>query len=85
MYGFPWEAGTRPRGTYQVICPALRERVVAGTYREGPPSEAEIRREFRVARTTVRCALSALEESGTSRPLLVLPAGSPGPHRTSRS
>jgi DNA-binding GntR family transcriptional regulator len=53
-----------PRGTYQVISQALRDRITAGAYREGLPSEAEIGREFGVARTTVRRALRALEESG---------------------
>ncbi|MFK0025587.1 GntR family transcriptional regulator [Streptomyces sp. NPDC090798] len=53
-----------PRGTYQVISQALRERIAAGAYPDGLPSEAEIGREFGVARTTVRRALHALEESG---------------------
>ncbi|MEV7445232.1 GntR family transcriptional regulator [Streptomyces sp. NPDC091204] len=53
-----------PRGTFQVIAQALRERIAAGTYEEGLPSEAEIGREFGVARTTVRRALRALEEAG---------------------
>lgn len=53
-----------PRGTYQVISQALRERIAAGAYLDGLPSEAEIGREFGVARTTVRRALHALEESG---------------------
>ncbi|MGW7138802.1 GntR family transcriptional regulator [Streptomyces xanthophaeus] len=53
-----------PRGTYQVITQALRERIVAGLYSDGLPSEAEIGREFGVARTTVRRALHALEASG---------------------
>ncbi|WP_129306580.1 GntR family transcriptional regulator [Streptomyces sp. L2] len=53
-----------PRGTYQVISQALRERIAAGAYVDGLPSEAEIGREFGVARTTVRRALHALEESG---------------------
>ncbi|MGW5610184.1 GntR family transcriptional regulator [Streptomyces sp. NPDC003753] len=53
-----------PRGTYQVISQALRERIAAGAYLDGLPSEAEIGREFGVARTTVRRALRALEESG---------------------
>ncbi|QFZ74273.1 GntR family transcriptional regulator [Streptomyces fagopyri] len=53
-----------PRGTYQVISQALRERIAAGTYADGMPSEAEIGREFEVARTTVRRALHALEEAG---------------------
>ncbi|MBT2365405.1 GntR family transcriptional regulator [Streptomyces sp. ISL-10] len=53
-----------PRGTYQVISQALRERIAAGVYQDGLPSEAEIGREFGVARTTVRRALHALEESG---------------------
>ncbi|WP_329115944.1 GntR family transcriptional regulator [Streptomyces sp. NBC_01353] len=53
-----------PRGTYQVISQALRERIAAGAYADGVPSEAEIGREFGVARTTVRRALRALEEAG---------------------
>lgn len=53
-----------PRGTYQVISQALRERIAAGAYLDGLPSEADIGREFGVARTTVRRALRALEESG---------------------
>ncbi|MFD3681886.1 GntR family transcriptional regulator [Streptomyces sp. NPDC058613] len=42
----------------------MRERIAAGAYADGLPSEAEIRREFGVARTTVRRALRALEETG---------------------
>ncbi|MFJ3419579.1 GntR family transcriptional regulator [Streptomyces sp. NPDC086082] len=53
-----------PRGTYQVISQALRERIAAGSYPDGLPSEADIGREFGVARTTVRRALHSLEESG---------------------
>ncbi|MFE3578924.1 GntR family transcriptional regulator [Streptomyces vinaceus] len=53
-----------PRGTYQVISQVLRERIAAGDYADGLPSEAEIGREFGVARTTVRRALRALEEAG---------------------
>ncbi|MFD9028107.1 GntR family transcriptional regulator [Streptomyces parvulus] len=53
-----------PRGTYQVISQAMRERIAAGAYVDGLPSEAEIGREFGVGRTTVRRALRALEESG---------------------
>lgn len=53
-----------PRGTYQVISQALRERITSGAYPDGLPSEAEIGREFGVARTTVRRALRALEETG---------------------
>ncbi|GGU71475.1 hypothetical protein GCM10010275_01980 [Streptomyces litmocidini] len=56
--------GTNPRGTYQVIAQALRERIVAGVYEGGLPSEAAIGQEFSVARTTVRRALRALEEAG---------------------
>ncbi|MFI8913553.1 GntR family transcriptional regulator [Streptomyces sp. NPDC053513] len=54
-----------PRGTYQVISQVLRERIAAGDYTDGLPSEAEIGREFGVARTTVRRALRALEEAGS--------------------
>ncbi|MEU9415363.1 GntR family transcriptional regulator [Streptomyces sp. NPDC048272] len=53
-----------PRGTYLVIADALRTRIADGAYAEGLPSEAEIGREFGVARTTVRRALRTLEESG---------------------
>ncbi|MCJ1678317.1 GntR family transcriptional regulator [Streptomyces sp. APSN-46.1] len=53
-----------PRGTYLVISETLRTRIAEGAYTEGLPSEAEIGREFGVARTTVRRALRALEESG---------------------
>ncbi|MFE3582494.1 GntR family transcriptional regulator [Streptomyces vinaceus] len=53
-----------PRGTYQVISQVLRQRIAAGEYADGLPSEAEIGREFGVARTTVRRALRALEETG---------------------
>ncbi|MFP1629931.1 GntR family transcriptional regulator [Streptomyces sp. 5K101] len=53
-----------PRGTYLTISEALRARIAEGTYSEGLPSEAEIGREFGVARTTVRRALRALEEAG---------------------
>ena len=53
-----------PRGTYLVISEALRARIAEGSYSDGLPSEAEIGREFGVARTTVRRALRALEESG---------------------
>ncbi|WP_406050652.1 GntR family transcriptional regulator [Streptomyces virginiae] len=55
---------TSPRGTYLVISEALRARIVEGTYVDALPSEAEIGREFGVARTTVRRALRALEELG---------------------
>ncbi|MET9409525.1 GntR family transcriptional regulator [Streptomyces sp. NPDC002935] len=47
-----------------MISQALRERIAAGVYVDGLPSEAEIGREFEVARTTVRRALHDLEESG---------------------
>lgn len=53
-----------PRGTYLVISETLRTRIAEGAYADGLPSEAEIGREFSVARTTVRRALHALEESG---------------------
>ncbi|MEU3914443.1 GntR family transcriptional regulator [Streptomyces sp. NPDC029721] len=53
-----------PRGTYLLISEALRARIAEGVYANGLPSEAEIGREFGVARTTVRRALRALEESG---------------------
>ncbi|MFE1267540.1 GntR family transcriptional regulator [Streptomyces sp. NPDC058758] len=47
-----------------MIAQALRERIATGVYEGGLPSEAEIGREFGVARTTVRRALRALEEAG---------------------
>ncbi|MER5813338.1 GntR family transcriptional regulator [Streptomyces sp. NPDC002033] len=53
-----------PRGTYLTISAALRARIAEGAYPDGLPSEAEIGREFGVARTTVRRALRALEEAG---------------------
>ncbi|MFG2991388.1 GntR family transcriptional regulator [Streptomyces sp. NPDC048257] len=62
-----------PRGTYLTISEALRARIAEGDaarggalrhYPDGLPSEAEIGREFGVARTTVRRALRALEEAG---------------------
>ncbi|WP_328927648.1 GntR family transcriptional regulator [Streptomyces sp. NBC_00190] len=53
-----------PRGTYLTIAEALRARIAEGIYPDGLPSEAEIGREFGVARTTVRRALRALEEAG---------------------
>ncbi|MGW1775687.1 GntR family transcriptional regulator [Streptomyces sp. NPDC002104] len=53
-----------PRGTYLTISEALRARIAEGAYPDGLPSEAEIGREFGIARTTVRRALRALEETG---------------------
>ncbi|WP_199807613.1 MULTISPECIES: GntR family transcriptional regulator [Streptomyces] len=47
-----------------MISQVLRERIAAGDYVDGLPSEAEIGREFGVARTTVRRALRALEDAG---------------------
>ncbi|MGW7312640.1 GntR family transcriptional regulator [Streptomyces sp. NPDC054865] len=47
-----------------MISEALRTRIASRLYAEALPSEAEIGREFGVARTTVRRALRALEESG---------------------
>ncbi|MFF1371284.1 GntR family transcriptional regulator [Streptomyces virginiae] len=47
-----------------MISQVLRERIAAGDYADGLPSEAEIGREFGVARTTVRRALRALEDAG---------------------
>ncbi|WP_435191068.1 GntR family transcriptional regulator [Streptomyces sp. bgisy126] len=55
---------TSPRGTYLQIAESLRARIAEGQYVDGLPSEAEIGREFGVARTTVRRALRALEDSG---------------------
>ncbi|WP_412076732.1 GntR family transcriptional regulator [Streptomyces xanthophaeus] len=53
-----------PRGTYIVISEALRTRIAEGSYSDALPSEAEIGREFGVARTTVRRALRTLAEAG---------------------
>lgn len=53
-----------PRGTYLLVSESLRARIAEGRYADGLPSEAEIGREFGVARTTVRRALRALEETG---------------------
>ncbi|MFB6517809.1 GntR family transcriptional regulator [Streptomyces sp. NPDC056401] len=53
-----------PRGTYLTISEALRARIAEGAYPDGLPSEAEIGREFGVARTTVRRALRALQDAG---------------------
>ncbi|MFD3542489.1 GntR family transcriptional regulator [Streptomyces sp. NPDC058662] len=53
-----------PRGTYLTISEVLRARIAEGAYPDGLPSEAEIGREFGVARTTVRRALRTLEETG---------------------
>ncbi|MFE9630565.1 GntR family transcriptional regulator [Streptomyces sp. NPDC006463] len=53
-----------PRGTYLTISEALQARIAQGAYPDGLPSEAEIGREFGVARTTVRRALHALEQAG---------------------
>ncbi|EFL17625.1 predicted protein [Streptomyces sp. C] len=53
-----------PRGTYLQISEVLRVRIAEGAYPDGLPSEAEIGREFGVARTTVRRALRALEDAG---------------------
>ncbi|WP_432758364.1 GntR family transcriptional regulator [Streptomyces virginiae] len=53
-----------PRGTYLTISEALRVRIAEGAYPNGLPSEAEIGREFGVARTTVRRALRTLESAG---------------------
>lgn len=52
------------RGTYLVISETLRARIAEGGYTDGMPSEAEIGREFGVARTTVRRALGVLAEAG---------------------
>ncbi|MFE5805461.1 GntR family transcriptional regulator [Streptomyces sp. NPDC056491] len=48
-----------------MISQVLRERIAAGDY-AGLPSEAEIGREFGVARTTVRRALRAPKRRGPS-------------------
>lgn len=57
-------AQASPRGTYLQISEVLRTRIAEDAYPDGLPSEAEIGREFGVARTTVRRALRALEDAG---------------------
>ena len=53
-------------GTYTRITNALRQRITDGTYAPGThlPSEAALCAEFRVARNTVRRALSTLQDEG---------------------
>lgn len=53
-------------GTYTRITKALRQRITDGTYAPGTrlPSEAALCAEFRVARNTVRRALSTLQDEG---------------------
>ncbi|GAA0577355.1 GntR family transcriptional regulator [Actinomadura livida] len=59
-------------GTYTRITAALRQRITDGTYATGSclPSEAALCAEFGVARTTVRRALSTLQDEAliTVRP-----------------
>ncbi|WP_435112099.1 GntR family transcriptional regulator [Nocardiopsis synnemataformans] len=52
-----------PWGTYHQIAEALRSRITAGGLAPGDalPSEAALRQEFSVSRTTVRRALAELE------------------------
>lgn len=52
-----------PWGTYHQIAEALRSRITAGSFAPGDalPSEAALRQEFSVSRTTVRRALAELE------------------------
>ncbi|TDC06665.1 GntR family transcriptional regulator [Nonomuraea longispora] len=51
---------------YQVIAARLREQIERGDFAPGAalPSEAELQRQFGVARTTVRQALAVLEVEG---------------------
>ncbi|MFI7179474.1 MULTISPECIES: GntR family transcriptional regulator [Streptomyces] len=68
-----------------MISDALRARIAEGVYAGGLPSAAEIVREFGVARTTVRRALRALEESGEIRTIAgvgrqVAAVGRPAPY-----
>ncbi|MEO3876103.1 GntR family transcriptional regulator [Nonomuraea sp. B12E4] len=55
-----------PPYRYQVIAAWLREQIVRGDLAPGAglPSEAELRRQFRASRNTVRQALSVLELEG---------------------
>lgn len=53
-----------PRGTYLVVAEKLREFVVAAAAGSPLPSEADLMREHRVSRNTVRRALKVLEGSG---------------------
>ncbi|WP_338710519.1 GntR family transcriptional regulator [Streptomyces virginiae] len=53
-----------PRKTYLTISEALRARITEGSYPNGLPPEAEIGREFGMARTTARRALRTLDEAG---------------------
>jgi DNA-binding GntR family transcriptional regulator len=78
-----------PWGTYAQIADALRTRIVSGELAPGAslPSEAELGREFGVARTTVRRALAALERDGLIRALpgtgrVVLDPEQAGPEST---
>lgn len=61
-----------PWGTYHQIAEALRSRITAGNLAPGDalPSEAALRQEFSVSRTTVRRALAELE---TERLIKALP------------
>lgn len=61
-----------PWGTYTQIAEMLRDRIASGALPPGAamPSESELGREFRVARSTVRRALASLE---TDRLIRTLP------------
>ncbi|NYI97378.1 DNA-binding GntR family transcriptional regulator [Streptomonospora nanhaiensis] len=52
-----------PWGTYTQIAETLRQRIVSGALEPGAvlPSEAALREEFGVARSTIRRALASLE------------------------
>jgi DNA-binding GntR family transcriptional regulator len=56
----------KSRGKFRGIAEAMRSRIGAGDWKTGElvPSEAELVREYSVARGTVRAALLALEEEG---------------------
>lgn len=59
-------------GAYKTISASLRQRIAQGDFAPGAllPSEAELRAEYSVARSTLRRALSELEEE---RLITVLP------------
>ncbi|MFE1380550.1 GntR family transcriptional regulator [Streptomyces sp. NPDC058740] len=59
-----------PRGAYLSIAALIRERVGAGIYDGGVPSEADLVSELAVSRNTIRRALKVLAEEGliVSRP-----------------
>ncbi|MFD0417314.1 GntR family transcriptional regulator [Streptomyces sp. NPDC127108] len=53
-----------PRGTYLVISEALQKWISAEESAEALPSEADLMREYGVARNTIRRALKVLEAKG---------------------